>query len=179
MGEHFTPYQLILGTLTIVYALRHVGDIFGLGSQSNISQRLDDLANGQYRNPWLAWYSSSSSTISRTLTGQYTRSYYRATYVNTALDAGFASAMAIRPKWLKDICSVLFGAYYLVYASEGDEVVSRRDPVLAQKLTCKLRKFRALCTVEMLRVTWEKTNNPYVSHVARFALTTDPLFDNL
>lgn len=55
---------------------------------------------------------------------QYTRSYYRATYVNTALDAGFASAMAIRPKWLKDICSVLFGAYYLVYASEGDEVVS-------------------------------------------------------
>lgn len=55
---------------------------------------------------------------------QYTRSYYRATYVNTALDAGFASAMAIRPKWLKDLCSVLFGVYYLVYASEGDEVVS-------------------------------------------------------
>lgn len=32
-GEHFTPYQLILGTLTVVYALRHVGDIFGLGSE--------------------------------------------------------------------------------------------------------------------------------------------------
>ena len=34
--------------------------------------------------------------------------------------------MTIRPKWLKDICSVLFGAYYLIWASEGDEVVGRR-----------------------------------------------------
>lgn len=32
--------------------------------------------------------------------------------------------MNIRPKWLKDICSMLFSAYYLAYASEGDEVVS-------------------------------------------------------
>jgi hypothetical protein len=32
--------------------------------------------------------------------------------------------MAIRPKWLKDICSVVFSAYYLVWASDGDEVVS-------------------------------------------------------
>ena len=55
---------------------------------------------------------------------QYSRSYYRATYVNTAFDAGFASAMSIRPKWLKDLCSVLFAFYYLVWASEGDEVVS-------------------------------------------------------
>jgi len=54
---------------------------------------------------------------------QYSRSYYRATYVNTAFDAGFASAMAIRPKWLKDICSVLFSGYYLIWASDGDEVV--------------------------------------------------------
>jgi hypothetical protein len=45
--------------------------------------------------------------------------------VNTALDAGFASAMTIRPKWAKDICSILFGAYYLVWATEGDEVVRR------------------------------------------------------
>jgi len=57
---------------------------------------------------------------------QYSRSYYRATYVNTAFDAGFASAMAIRPKWLKDICSVLFSGYYLIWASDGDEVVSHR-----------------------------------------------------
>lgn len=28
---HFTPYQLILGTLTIVYALRHLDDLLGIG----------------------------------------------------------------------------------------------------------------------------------------------------
>lgn len=31
--------------------------------------------------------------------------------------------MTIRPKWLKDICSVVFGCYYLLWATEGDEVV--------------------------------------------------------
>jgi len=37
--ENFTPYQLVLGTLTVVYALRHVGDIFGLGSKLVIPLR--------------------------------------------------------------------------------------------------------------------------------------------
>jgi len=32
--EHFTPYQLILGTFTILYALRHLDDLFGLGGES-------------------------------------------------------------------------------------------------------------------------------------------------
>ncbi|KAI0930255.1 hypothetical protein AcW1_008989 [Taiwanofungus camphoratus] len=55
--------------------------------------------------------------------------------------------MSIRPKWLKDLCSVLFAGYYIIYANEADE---------------KLRKFRAVPTVEMLRTTWEKTSNPYL-----------------
>lgn len=59
------------------------------------------------------------------LTMQYSRSYYRATYVNTAFDAGFATAMSIRPKWLRNACSMLFTAYYLVWANEGDNVVRR------------------------------------------------------
>ncbi|WVF72296.1 hypothetical protein IAT40_007109 [Kwoniella sp. CBS 6097] len=114
--QHFTPYQLILGTLTFVYALRHLDDLLGLGAPEPLARL-------------------------------YSRSYYRATYINTAFDAGFASAMNIRPKWLKDIASMLFTGYYLLWATEGDEV---------------LRKFRAVCSVEMLRVTWEKTKNPYV-----------------
>ena len=28
----------------------------------------------------------------------------------------------------------------------------------------QLRKYRAVATVEMLRVTWEKTSNPYIRH---------------
>ncbi|EIW82765.1 alpha beta-hydrolase [Coniophora puteana RWD-64-598 SS2] len=77
----------------------------------------------------------------------YSPSYYRATWIVTGLDAGFATAMSIRPKWLKDFCSILFSVYYIIYATEADE---------------KLRRFRAVPTVEMLRVTWEKTTNPYL-----------------
>ncbi|WVQ71557.1 hypothetical protein IAR50_001096 [Cryptococcus sp. DSM 104548] len=112
----FTPYQLILATLTVVYAVRHMDDLLGISAPEPLAKL-------------------------------YSRSYYRATYVNTALDAGFSMAMNIKPKWLKDFCSMVFSGYYLLYAREGDEV---------------LRRFRAVCSVEMLRTTWEKTNNPYI-----------------
>ncbi|KIJ67977.1 hypothetical protein HYDPIDRAFT_173697 [Hydnomerulius pinastri MD-312] len=77
----------------------------------------------------------------------YSPSYYRATWIATGMDAGFATAMSIRPKWLKDFCSILFSIYYIIYANEADE---------------KLRRFRAVPTVEMFRTTWEKTGNPYL-----------------
>ena len=71
---------------------------------------------------------------------QYSRSYYRATWIVTGLDAGlssvsvfilpvsslvtgFATAMNIKPKWLRDLCSVLFSLYYIFYANEADEKV--------------------------------------------------------
>lgn len=53
----------------------------------------------------------------------YSKSYYRATWIVTALDAGFATAMEIKPKWLRDIFSVAFSGYYLFFASEADEKV--------------------------------------------------------
>jgi hypothetical protein len=31
--------------------------------------------------------------------------------------------MNIKPKWLRDICSVLFSLYYFFYANEADEKV--------------------------------------------------------
>ncbi|KAF8520421.1 alpha/beta-hydrolase [Hysterangium stoloniferum] len=77
----------------------------------------------------------------------YSRSYYRATWIVTGLDAGFATAMSIQPKWLRDISSILFSIYYIIYANKGEEM---------------LRRYRAVCTVEMLRTTWEKTTNPYI-----------------
>lgn len=81
------------------------------------------------------------------LARMYSRSFYRATWINTALDAGFASAMSIRPQWVRDIASVLMSLYYVIYANEADE---------------KLRKYRAFCTVDFLRATWNKTSNPYI-----------------
>ncbi|KAJ7076323.1 Alpha/Beta hydrolase protein [Mycena belliarum] len=88
----------------------------------------------------------------------YSPSYYRATWINTGLDAGFATAMSIRTGWIRDLCSVLFSVYYIAYPNEADE---------------KLRRFRAVPTVEMLRRCWEKTSNPYIrifTHLPRVAL---------
>jgi hypothetical protein len=54
---------------------------------------------------------------------QYSRSYYRATWILTGLDAGHATAMNIQPKWLRDIAAVAFSLYYVIYANEADEKV--------------------------------------------------------
>jgi hypothetical protein len=32
--------------------------------------------------------------------------------------------MSIKPKWLKDIASLAFTAYYLIFARQADDVVS-------------------------------------------------------
>ncbi|KAF6761258.1 Alpha/Beta hydrolase protein [Ephemerocybe angulata] len=114
--QRFTPWQIILSTLTTVYAMRHMDKILGLNAPEPLARL-------------------------------YSPSYYRVTWIVTGLDAGFATAMAIRPKWLRDIASLVFSVYYMIYAQEADE---------------KLRRFRAVPTIEMLRVTWEKTSNPYL-----------------
>jgi hypothetical protein len=41
----------------------------------------------------------------------------------TALDTGFATAMHVKPKWLRDILSLLFSGYYLLFANDADEKV--------------------------------------------------------
>ncbi|KAI0305440.1 Alpha/Beta hydrolase protein [Multifurca ochricompacta] len=125
--DDFTPWQIIVSTLTAVYAMRNADKLVGLGAPEPLARL-------------------------------YSPSYYRATWINTGLDAGFATAMNIRQKWLRDICSIIFSVYYIIFANEADE---------------KLRKFRAAPTVEMLRVTWEKTSNPFlqlISHKKPVAL---------
>ncbi|EED15471.1 lipase, putative [Talaromyces stipitatus ATCC 10500] len=82
------------------------------------------------------------------LANLYSRSYFRATWITTALDAGFWTAMKIRPKWLRDIASMVFSLYYLVAAEQADE---------------KVRRVRATLTVEHLRVSWNKATTPYLS----------------
>ncbi|GAA6014975.1 hypothetical protein JCM11491_002379 [Sporobolomyces phaffii] len=119
--SRFTPWQLVLSTLTALYALRHGDVLLGLQAPEPLARL-------------------------------YSRDYYRATWIVTALDAGFATAGQIRWKWVRDIFSLLCTGYYLLFANEADE---------------KLRKYRAICTVEMLRTTWEKTSNPYIKFFTR------------
>ncbi|KAL2073063.1 hypothetical protein VTL71DRAFT_10387 [Oculimacula yallundae] len=81
------------------------------------------------------------------LANLYTRSYFRATWVTTAMDAGFWSAMRIRRKWLRDFASIVFTGYYLIAAEQADE---------------KVRKIRGMLTVDHLRVSWNKGTTPYI-----------------
>ncbi|KAF4456087.1 hypothetical protein F53441_1702 [Fusarium austroafricanum] len=82
------------------------------------------------------------------LANMYDATYYRATWVLTALDAGFWTAMKIRTKWLRDMASIVFSLFYLVAAEKADE---------------KVRKVRGMITVEHLRVSWNKGTSPYLS----------------
>ncbi|PGH05751.1 protein btn1 [Blastomyces parvus] len=86
------------------------------------------------------------------LANLYSRSYFRATWVTTALDAGFWTAMNIKKKWLRDLASMVFSMYYLIAAEHADE---------------KVRKVRAVMTVEHLRISWNKATTPYLSFLGK------------
>ncbi|KAJ5569414.1 uncharacterized protein N7459_008844 [Penicillium hispanicum] len=81
------------------------------------------------------------------LANLYSRSFFRATWITTGLDAGFWTAMTIKPKWLRDLASLVFTAYYLIAAEQADE---------------KVRRVRATLTLEHLRVSWNKATTPYL-----------------
>lgn len=66
------------------------------------------------------------------------------------MDAGFWSAMRIRRKWLRDLASMVFTVYYLIAAEQADE---------------KVRKVRAMLTVEHMRVSWNKGTTPYLKAI--------------
>lgn len=55
--------------------------------------------------------------------------------------------MTIKPKWLRDLASLAFTAYYLVAAEQADE---------------KVRRVRGTLTLEHLRVSWNKGTTPYL-----------------
>ena len=57
--------------------------------------------------------------------------------------------MRIRNKRIRDLASILCTIYYLIAAEQADE---------------KVRKIRAVLTVDHLRVAWNKPNTPYLSH---------------
>ena len=86
------------------------------------------------------------------LANLYTRSYFRATWVTTALDAGFWSAMRVRRKWARDFLSMVFSLYYLLCAEQADQ---------------KVRRIRATLSVDHLRVSWNKGTTPYLAFVAK------------
>ncbi|KAI7868606.1 Alpha/Beta hydrolase protein [Spinellus fusiger] len=81
----------------------------------------------------------------------YKRSFYRATWILTALDAGFFTAMSLKPLWLRHICSMLFTIYYLIFADAAEE---------------RVRRVRATISIDHMRVSWEKlAYNPILNKI--------------
>lgn len=60
--------------------------------------------------------------------------------------------MKIKPKWLRDLASLVFTVYYLIAAERADD---------------KVRRVRATLTVEHLRVAWNKATTPYLWAMAK------------
>ncbi|KAK4153180.1 hypothetical protein C8A00DRAFT_43859 [Chaetomidium leptoderma] len=82
------------------------------------------------------------------LSNMYDATYFRATWVLTALDAGFWTAMKIGNKRLRDLASIVFSVFYMIAAEQADE---------------KVRKVRGNITVEHMRISWNKgTQSPYL-----------------
>ncbi|ATY62287.1 Alpha beta hydrolase fold-3 [Cordyceps militaris] len=81
------------------------------------------------------------------MANMYDTTYFRATWVLTAMDAGFWTAMRIRAKWARDLAGVVFSIFYLFAAERADE---------------KVRKVRGALTVEHMRVAWNKGTTPYL-----------------
>ncbi|KAL4956893.1 CLN3 protein-domain-containing protein [Aspergillus filifer] len=81
------------------------------------------------------------------LANLYSRSFFRATWITTALDAGYWTAMKVRPRWLREIASLVGTVYYLFAAEQADD---------------KVRRVRATLTVEHLRVSWNKGTTPFL-----------------
>ncbi|KAI7899122.1 Alpha/Beta hydrolase protein [Cokeromyces recurvatus] len=83
----------------------------------------------------------------------YKRSFYRATWILTALDAGFFTAMSFKPLWVRHILSIVFSIYYLICADAAEE---------------KVRKTRSTISVEQMRISWEKVaHNPILNFISR------------
>ena len=83
----------------------------------------------------------------------------------TALDAGFFTAMPFKPTWVRHLLSIVFSAYYLVFADAAEE---------------KVRKTRATISIEQMRNSWEKgCHNPVLATISRFLRPTLILADIL
>ncbi|ORX99921.1 alpha/beta-hydrolase [Basidiobolus meristosporus CBS 931.73] len=117
----YSPWQLILGSLTCVYVVKNAFLLLGLNAPEPLARL-------------------------------YSRNYYRATWILTALDAGFYTAMNIRPKWLMNILSIVFTVFYLVFSERADQ---------------KVRRIRAQPTVEYMRMSWEKSLHPLLRFASR------------
>lgn len=82
----------------------------------------------------------------------YSPSFFRATELTTVLDAGFWTAMVFKEGCIRDVASLVFSLYYFIAQSQARE---------------KVRRARAVATLEHLRVSWDKATTPYLQGLGK------------
>ncbi|KAG0327305.1 hypothetical protein BGZ99_007900 [Dissophora globulifera] len=92
--KRFTPWQILIGALTTLYAAHHADLLLGL---------------------------TPAEPEKKMFSRRYTRGYTRGLWILSALDAGFFTSQNIRPKILRDTMSTVFSVYYLFFPKRAVE----------------------------------------------------------
>ncbi|KAF9953495.1 hypothetical protein BGZ70_000223 [Mortierella alpina] len=92
--KKYTPWQILIGALTTLYAAHHADLFVGL---------------------------TPAEPEKKMFSRRYTRGYTRGLWILAALDAGFFTSQNIRPKILRDAMSAVFSVYYLFFPKRAVE----------------------------------------------------------
>ncbi|KAI1315745.1 hypothetical protein EDD11_000395 [Mortierella claussenii] len=92
--KKYTPWQILIGALTTLYAAHHADLLLGL---------------------------TPAEPEKKMFSRRYTRGYTRGLWIFSALDAGFFTSQNIKPKVLRDTMSAIFSIYYLFFPKRALE----------------------------------------------------------
>ncbi len=168
--DDFTPWQIIVSTLTAVYAMRNADKLIGLGGE--FPHPIRKPRKAQLSSPIapepLARLVCSSRLFLPLPVCNYSCSMLH--HIIAQLGSTLAWTQALQP-----LCIFARSGYetsaqsFFLYIILFSLMRPTRRCVDRRVLACdakhhnqQLRKFRTAPTVEMLRVTWEKTSNPFV-----------------
>ncbi|KAF9547012.1 hypothetical protein EC957_009016 [Mortierella hygrophila] len=92
--KKYTPWQILIGALTTLYAAHHADLLLGL---------------------------TPAEPEKKMFSRRYTPGYTRGLWIFSALDAGFFTSQNIRPKPLRDTMSAIFSIFYLFFPKRAVE----------------------------------------------------------
>ncbi|KAG0212902.1 hypothetical protein BGX28_005364 [Mortierella sp. GBA30] len=92
--KKYTPWQILIGALTTLYAAHHADLLLGL---------------------------TPAEPEKKMFSRRYTPGYTRGLWIFSALDAGFFTSQNIRPKVLRDTMSAIFSVFYLFFPKRAVE----------------------------------------------------------
>ncbi|KAF9108308.1 hypothetical protein BGX27_008399 [Mortierella sp. AM989] len=123
--KKFTPWQILIGALTTLYAAHHSDLLLGL---------------------------TPAEPEKKMFSRRYTRGYTRGLWIFSALDAGFFTSQNVKPKVLRDILSAVFSVYYLFFPKRA---IEKNNVMLKTITATHMRRSWEKMTHPLIRLmTW-------------------------